>query len=282
MSDPTLVAHRGFAGALPQNTALAARRAGERSDTGMVEVDVRPAADGTPVVFHDAHLGTADDGGPGLTDAEGVVHETPVAEVTAAEVLGSGETVPTLAAVLEACPAGTRLNVELKNPGAFSVRPGAKLDTEELTAQRAVWRPFVERVLEDCADAGAAVDVLFSSFCEAALAVAGDLGTHPTAALCLTNVEAGVAVGRQHDCAALHPPVEALLADDPRIDPHEDGSMPDTRDAVLDAAAAHGWAVNVWTVREWHEATRLAALGVDGLIADYPSVASVLGGESGR
>ncbi|WP_276259277.1 glycerophosphodiester phosphodiesterase [Haloglomus litoreum] len=274
MASPTLVAHRGFAGTDPQNTVRAVRRAGAHPETGMVEVDVQPAADGTPVVIHDSRLDTADDGGPGLTDGEGVVWETPLDEVTAAEVLGSGETVPTLAAVLDACPDDVRLNVELKNPGTHNIRPGTNLDDDALATQREVWRPFVERVLDDCA--AAAVDVLFSSFCEAALAVAGDLGAHPTAALTLTNVDDAVAVAREHDCAALHPPLDVLLADDPRVDPWADpgdaGGVPDTRDTVLEAAADHGWAVNAWTVREWHEASRLAELGVDGLIADYPSV----------
>ncbi|MFB6205388.1 MAG: glycerophosphodiester phosphodiesterase [Haloglomus sp.] len=271
MAPLSLVAHRGFAGSLPQNTVRAVRRAGNRADTAMVEVDVQPAADGTPVVFHDRRLGTADGGGTGRTDAEGVVWETSLEEVTAAEVLGSGETVPTLSAVVDACPDDTRLNVELKNPGTHDVRPGAKLTPDELATRRESWRPFVERVLDACAGE----DVLVSSFCEAALAVAGDLGAHPTAALCHTNVDAGVAVARAHDCAAIHPALDALLADDPRVDPRAlpDGSgIPGTRDAVLNAAADHDWAVNAWTARQWHEAARLATLGVDGCIADYPSV----------
>lgn len=273
---PTLVAHRGFAGSLPQNTVLAVERAGAHPDTAMVEVDVRPAADGTPVVFHDSRLGTGDGGGPGLTDGEGLVHETPLAEVTSAEVLGSGETVPTLAAVVDACPADVRLNVELKSPGSLDVRPGMLLDDDDLATQRAVWRPFVERVLDECAGA----DVLLSSFCEAALAVAGDLGDHPTAALCHTDVGTGTAVARRHDCAAVHPATEALLSADPRVDPlADDQAVPDTRDELLAAADAHDWTVNAWTVREWHEATRLAALDVDGLIADYPSVVLPLAGE---
>jgi glycerophosphoryl diester phosphodiesterase len=279
MPSPTLIAHRGFAGSHPQNTAYAVRQAGSHPETEMVEVDVQPAGNGTPVVFHDSHLGTAPDGGPGLTDAEGVIWETPLAEVTAAEVLGSGETVPTLAEVVEACPAGVRLNVELKNPGTHAIRPGAELDDDALATQREVWEPFVERVLGECAGA----DVLVSSFCEAALAVASDLGDHPTATLCLTNVDDAVAVARRHDCAAIHPPVEALLADDPRVDPAGDAAgVPDTRDAVLDAAADHGWDCNVWTVREWHEATRLAALGVDGIIADHPSVMPGAGSDTGH
>lgn len=264
---PSLIAHRGFAGCRPQNTADAVRWAAARPETAMVEVDVRPAADGTPVVFHDGRLGTADDGSPGLTDREGVVHETPLAEVTDAEVLGSGETVPTLAAIVDACPADTRINVELKNPGSFDVRPGVKLDSDDLATQRTVWRPFVERVLDELAG-----DALLSSFCEAALAVAGDLGTHPTAALCV-DADTGVTVARQHDCEAIHPSLEALLPDDPRRDPQGDAA-PEGRDTVLDAAAAQGWAVNAWTAREWHEASRLAALGVDGVIADYPGVIS--------
>jgi hypothetical protein len=154
-STPALIAHRGFAGSLPQNTVLAVERAAAHPDTGMVEVDVRPAADGTPIVFHDTRLGAGDGRAAGLTDGEGVVHETPLTAVTAAEVLGSGETVPTLAAVVDACPADVRLNVELKNPGSLDIRPGMRLDREALTTQRAVWRPFVERVLEECAGADA-------------------------------------------------------------------------------------------------------------------------------
>lgn len=270
---PSLVAHRGFADSRPQNTVSAVRWAAARPDTAMVEVDVRPAADGTPVVFHDARLDTADGGGPGLTDGEGAVHETPLDEVTAAAVLGSDETVPTLAAVVDACPADTRLNVELKNPGAFDIRPSAKLDTEALATQRDVWRPFVGRVLDELSG-----DALLSSFCEAALAVAGDLGTHPTAALCV-DADTGVAVARQHDCAALHPSIEALLPPDPRHDPHGDAA-PEGRDTVLDAAAAGDWTVNAWTVRAWHEGRRLAALGVDGVIADHPCVLPATGDSS--
>jgi glycerophosphoryl diester phosphodiesterase len=262
---PTLAAHRGFAGSYPQNTELAVRRAAAHPGTAMVEVDVRPAADGTPVVFHDSRLDTAADGGPGLTDREGVVHETPLAEVTAAEVLGSGETVPTLAAVRDACPDGVRLNVELKNPGSFDIRPGADLDTDDRAARRELWRPFVERVL-GVLDG---TDALLSSFCEGALAAATEAGTHPTAVLCAGTVDAAAAVARRHDCAAVHPSLDDLLGDDPRTDAP---ARTDARDRLLEAAAAHDWAVNAWTVTRWHEVARLDRLGVDGVIADHPGV----------
>ncbi|TSD09836.1 glycerophosphodiester phosphodiesterase [Haloglomus irregulare] len=263
--DPTLVAHRGFAGSYPQNTELAVRRAAAHPETAMVEVDVQPVADGTPVVFHDSRLDTAADGGPGLTDREGVVHETPLAEVVAAEVLDSGETVPTLAAVRDARPDDVRLNVELKNPGSFDIRPGVDLDADDRATQRELWHPFVARVL-DVLDG---TDALLSSFCEGALAAAGEAGDHPTAALCAGTVDAAVAVARRHDCAAVHPSLDDLLGDDSRTDPP---ARPEARDRVLEAAAAQGWTVNAWTVTRWHEVARLDRLGVDGVIADHPAV----------
>jgi glycerophosphoryl diester phosphodiesterase len=282
MAGPTLIAHRGFAGTFPENTVGAVRMAGDHPGTEMVEVDVQPAADGTPVVFHDPRLGTAPDGGPGLTDREGVVWETPPATVTGAEVLGSGFTVPTLAEVRAACPDGVALNVELKNPGSFEVRPGAALDAADLAAQRDLWRPFVERVLDVLGDA----DVLLSSFCEAALAVAREAGDHPTAVICGGTVDAAVEIARRQDCAALHPSLDDLLDDDPRPPRARPGgrnagveapARPTSRDRVLDAAAAQGWTVNAWTVTRWHEAARCHRMGVDGVIADHPTVTLAVG-----
>jgi glycerophosphoryl diester phosphodiesterase len=176
------------------------------------------------------------------------------------------------------------LNVELKNPGSFAVHPGTKLDADELAGQADLWRPFVERVLDELAGE----DVLVSSFCEAALAVASEVGDHPTAVICNGTVEAAVAVARQHDCAALHPSLEDLFDDeDPRprrarpagyrgarTDAPE---RPTSRDRALDAAAAHGWTVNAWTVTRWHEAARLHRMGVDGVIADHPTVTLSVG-----
>lgn len=277
MAVPTLIAHRGFAGTFPENTVGAVRMAGEHPGTGTVEVDVQPAAGGEPVVFHDARLGTNDDGGPGLTGGEGVVWETPLGTVTECEVLGSGFTVPTLAAVVDALPDGVRLNVELKNPGTWAIQPARRLDGEALAEGRDRWRPFVERVLSTLADAG---DVLLSSFCEAALAVASEAGDHPTAVICRDEAGFAVEVAREYDCEAIHPSVDALLDGDPRPRRARDGPEPDhdaparptERDELLDAAAAQGWRVNAWTVTRWHEAARLRRMGVDGVIADHPTV----------
>ena len=109
----TTVAHRGFAERYPENTLRAVRGAA-RDGADAVEIDAVPCGDGTLVTFHDDRL--AGRPGGGLTDAEGVVWETPPETVTNARVLGTEETVPTLRAALAAIPPAVGANVELKLP----------------------------------------------------------------------------------------------------------------------------------------------------------------------
>jgi glycerophosphoryl diester phosphodiesterase len=56
-----IVAHRGFSARAPENT-LAAMRAALDAGAEAVEWDVQIAACGTPVLFHDSHLGRTSDG----------------------------------------------------------------------------------------------------------------------------------------------------------------------------------------------------------------------------
>ena len=271
--DPLLFAHRGFAGENPENTVAAAEAAGRFGEADWVEIDVVPTADGDPAVFHDADLSGR--GGPpgapddrGLTDATGAVWETDTATVTAAEVLGSGQTVPLLGDVLDAIPPGVGVNVELKNPGRprSALRPGEALSPEALAARKAVWRPLVDRVTD--AAEKREHDVLVSSFHEAALAAIRELSEVVVAPLFSASVEDALAIARRYDAAAVHPPIDAV-----RGTPFFDPSRFADTDVV---AAAHdaGRAVNVWTVETWYQADRLAAAGVDGLIADYSTLLS--------
>ena len=269
--DPLLFAHRGFAGENPENTVAAASAAAGAGGADRVEIDVVPTADGDPVVFHDADLSGR--GGPpgapddrGLTDATGTVWETDTATVTAAEVLGSGETVPLLGAVLDAIPSEVGVNVELKNPGRprSALRPGEALSPEALAARKAAWRPLVDRV--SVAVEKREHDVLVSSFHEAALAATRERSECPVAPLFSESVEDALAIARRYDAAAVHPPIDAV-----RGTPFFDASRFGDRDVV---AAAHdaGRAVNVWTVETWYQADRLRAAGVDGVIADYSTL----------
>jgi len=290
-STPTLIAHRGFAGENPENTVAAVERAagvarsGAPGESGVpadcradwVEVDVMPTADGDVVVIHDAELsgrGGRDEAGTaadrGLTDATGVVWETDTATVTGAEVLDSGESVPLLADVLDAVPPNVGVNVELKNPGRRDIRPDEKLGADALAARTAVWRPFVERVLGVAE--GFENDILFSSFCEGALAAVREPSSPPVAPLVAESIADGLASAREHDAAAIHPPIDAIRGT-PFFDAERFGDGGETGGPDLLAAAhAEGRAVNVWTVETWYRADRLAAAGVDGIIADYSTL----------
>ncbi|MFC5366113.1 glycerophosphodiester phosphodiesterase [Salinirubrum litoreum] len=265
---PRVIAHRGFAGVAPENTVGAARFAAD-AGADVIEVDVRPTSDGEVVVFHDDGLSERDDshGDGGLTDRSGLVHETPWADVRDAEVLGSGETVPTLAQVLDAVPPSVGVNVELKDPGSDDLRFGEKLSGAELAAARDRWHEFVVSVIEITDEYDN--DLLFSSFYEGALAVVREIDASiPLATLFGPDVEAGLAIAREYDCEAVHPPLDAIH-DCPRET--DAGRSGQSRNLVRVAHEA-GREVNVYTVRTWHEARLLADRGVDGIIADYPGL----------
>lgn len=271
MAEPAVIAHRGFAGVAPENTVAAARTVAERTDASMLEIDVQPAACGTPVVIHDERLEGFRDGRP-LTDAEGLVWETDLDTIRNATVLGTDETVPTLAAFLEAIPPSMAINVELKNPGTASLRVGESLPEDDRGERKAVWEPFVERVVADC-DAFAG-EILFSSFCEGALAAVRDIApTYAAAALVWDDLEAGLEIARRYDCEAIHPPRNAIAGTGlagTEYAGFSRGNEPDFD--LLETAHDEGRAVNVWTAETWTQFDQLAEAGVDGIIADYPGL----------
>ncbi|MFB6269334.1 MAG: glycerophosphodiester phosphodiesterase [Halobacterium sp.] len=237
------IAHRGFAGVAPENTAAAVEVARERADG--IEVDVQPAADGTPVVFHDHRLDDAAES-RGVTDGEGFVWDATPDDLADLDVLGSGEPVPTLAAVAGLVPPGVEFHVELKTPGSEDARLG--LDGPNVSA----WRPFVERVHGVLADCD--VPVVYSSFFDGALEAAQEVAPDaPRAALCL-DTDRGLTRASEFDCRALHPPVDDVDAD------------------VVDHAHRDGRSVNAWTVTDWRDAVACRDAGVDGVITDYPGV----------
>lgn len=102
----------------PENT-VAAMAGASRLGADRIEIDVEATSDGEIVVFHDARLGD-------LTDKVGLVGETPAETVLQAEVLNSGETIPTLAQVLEAARPDVLINIEFKDSGPLSWTEFAK------------------------------------------------------------------------------------------------------------------------------------------------------------
>lgn len=165
------IAHRGFAETYPENTVAAVRAAFDHVD--MVEVDVRRCGSGEPVVVHDETVDR-------ISERTGEVVDFDSDELATLDVLGSGEGVPTLEAVLDAVPPGGELNLELKEPGVAAA------------------------ALDAASDAG--VDVLVSSFSADVLREARDAGCRRTAYISAEKDEDGILnVARELECTALHP-----------------------------------------------------------------------------
>lgn len=274
-SDPgrsvSVIAHRGFAGVYPENTVAAIREAieapgGDRPDC--VEFDVMPTADGEVVVHHDHTLGRVTNAPSGI--AERPVWELPYDTIRQFDVLGSGQTVPRLEAVLDTVPTDVRLNVELKNPGSADLRSAEDGGGPGRDRQRDRWLPFVERTFDALADYPH--DVLVSSFYEGALAAARSVDPSvPVATILFDSIEDGLAIARRYDVEAVHPPLNMLPGTEFSMAEYR-GLGPFEELDVLAVARDEGWEVNAWTIETWHEAAEARDAGVDGIITDYPDV----------
>ncbi|WP_106478467.1 glycerophosphodiester phosphodiesterase family protein [Phytohalomonas tamaricis] len=114
MTLPRLIGHRGFSAHAPENT-LSAIDAAARAGINWVELDVQCLGDGTPVIWHDAHVARCSDGGPTL------LRDLTIDDARRLDV-GSwfderftGERILTLDDALDALNArGMGLNLELK------------------------------------------------------------------------------------------------------------------------------------------------------------------------
>lgn len=283
----TLIAHRGFAGVNPENTVTAVERASRGGRSGnaakrgadMIEIDVVPCGgrphegdDFEAVVFHDDRLSSRDGGERGLTDHKNTpVWETPCSEVQNAEVLESGETVPTLREVLSAIPSSVAVNIELKNPGDTDVRFAEKLEDDELKDRKDVWRPFTRRVLDIASEFEN--HVLVSSFMEAALATTREYDADvPIAFLFWDSIDVGLEITNKYDCEVLHPPYNMVVGSPFFNDSYyiDDPEFADIN--LIERAHNEGRTVNTWTVKTWYQAEQLVDAGVDGIIADYPGL----------
>lgn len=221
-----LIAHRGCAARGPENTLAAVERALPHVDA--VEVDVRRCGSGDVVVVHDATLSR-------VAGVDRRVADVDVATLRELSVLGSDQSIPRLADVVDRLPDRVGLNVELKERGLAA-------DVEAAVADHpGVWVSSF--------DAGALAETTLPR----AFLFAGDRDGNGTDD---TDWSDGLAVARDLDCDAVHPQYE-LVADAPeRVDEAHDA----------------GLAVNVWTPPV-EAVPRLQRVGVDGVVVDDWDVA---------
>lgn len=247
-----LVAHRGFADEAPENT-LGAVDYAARAGANAVEVDVRAAADGTPVVVHDAVVDR-------VTATTGRVDAYDPAELAAMNVRGSGDGIPTLEAVLSlAADRGLAVNVELKEPRVAAATVALIADHDIPTA--AVWLSSFEReALERVHVADPARQIHGDPSAEAESAAVGrstavdasaDVRPLATAFLTATRRVDPVATAMELGCVVIHPQYRLTFAGD-----------------LVARAHAVGLEVYPWTLDSPTVAAVVMARQVDGLIAD--------------
>ena len=217
------IAHRGCMAQHPENTLAAFRQSAGAVE--MIETDVRRCGSGELVLFHDETLDR-------VTDRTGAVAETPLAELDAASVLGSEESVPRLEELFEVVPPDVGLNLELKG------RDVAR-ETTELAAEHdheVLVSSFHPSDVRTAADAGAETALLLYS---------GE--TEPAE----FDVGEALDVAGEIGCAAVHPSVALCVETD-----------------IVDEAHARGMAVNAWTADSESAVERLRERGVDGVVID--------------
>lgn len=230
---PLWIAHRGAGLLAPENT-LAAFALGARHGYRMFECDVKLSADGVPFLLHDKTLERT-------TNGTGLAGERAWAELAQLDA-GAwhspafvGEPLPTLDALAAWChQQACWINLEIKPT------PGTETLTGREVARRAaqLWQQ-------------APVPPLLTSFRPEALAGARETAPHLPRGLLLDTLwpgwlETAVSLG----CVAL-------------VFNHELWN-----EATMAQAHAAGLRTLAYTVNDEATATRLLALGIDGIITD--------------
>lgn len=254
LARPRVVAHRGASAAAPENTLAAFRRAWDLGCEA-IELDVHLSADGHAVVIHDQDLlRTAGD--------PRRVRECSLAELRALDVgrwkgaSFAGERLSTLAEVVRAAPAGTTIFVEVKAPPSGT---GRMIE---------VLGELLDEVGDEARDGSQPrVALALQSF---------DVGAMTEMSAALPGLAAYWTVGapKRGEEVMAYPPVileraKALGLAGVALDARG------VEDSLLEAAAAAGLLVDVWTINEEAALARwLARPEVRWVETDQPELAS--------
>jgi glycerophosphoryl diester phosphodiesterase len=247
---PLVMAHRGGAGLWPENTARAFAGA-VALGADVLEMDLHSTADGALVVIHDATVERT-------TDGAGRVNSMTLAELKRLDAgyrwtrddgrtfpfRGKGITVPTLGEVLDKFPKA-RLNIDLKQAQPSLVKSFCRGLRENRAAGRVTVASFASETLtefrRECPEVGTSASL------DEVAALSAEL-------------QAGRGVG-----AAAGKSRPRLV----QVPEKVFGRQLVTAELV---AAAHrgGLEVHVWTINDEAAMRRMLALGVDGIMTDYP------------
>jgi glycerophosphoryl diester phosphodiesterase len=245
---PLVMAHRGGAGLWPENTAHAFRQS-VALGVDVLEMDLHGTSDGALVVIHDATVDRT-------TNGAGRVNSLTLAELKRLDAgyrwtadggrtfpfRGKGINVPTLREVLEEFP-GARLNIDIKQAQPSLVKSFCGLLGERGAKERVTVASFHSSTLAEFRRECPGVKT--SASMDEVFALASDLQAG-------RDIAAGSARTR-----LVQVPESAfgrgwLTAE------------------LVGAAHRGGLELHVWTINDEEAMRRLIALGVDGIMTDYP------------
>lgn len=227
------IGHRGASGTAPEHSARAFQLAVE-ADVDMIELDVQMSRDGELVVMHDLTLERT-------TARQGWVRDHDMAELAGLDCgswFGTGfadQRVLSLSQVIELLPSRVRLNVEIK-------------------ALEEDWGTLCDRLLEVLRTSGRLESTIVSSFLFGALEQLRQRSGDARIGL-LTH---------DPDLSGIWPWADRLGA----VSIHPYYAFVDP--AAVEAAHQRQLQVIVWTVNDMAAARQLVAMGVDGVISDFP------------
>ncbi|MCS5719388.1 glycerophosphodiester phosphodiesterase family protein [Herbiconiux sp. CPCC 205763] len=229
---PRILAHRGLALGVPENT-LAAFEQAVAAGAGYIETDVNASADGVAIASHDQTL----DRIAGRPER--------IADLTLAQLLeidlGGGVRLVTLADVLAAHP-GIRFNIDIKSedvaaPAARAIHEADAADRVLLTSFSTRRRRAAVDVLDDRVAASASVGEFVPAL------FAAKLGLVPVVRWLLRRVD------------AVQIPLTVF-------------GMRTTTPRMVRRLHAAGVEIHVWTINDVAVARGLLMRGVDGLVTD--------------
>ncbi len=243
---PHVIAHRGGAGITPENTLLAFEQAA-MLPIDALEMDMHMSADGILVLSHDETVDRSSEG-------SGLVKSKTLAELRALDFgyrfqdengdfpfRDKGHELPTLAEVFERFP-GWVLNIDIKQHEPLVVEKFVRMIERFGMQNNVVVGSFdtetiryFRRLIPEVATVGTPREV--------------------TAFFALNKT--GMARLWRHNCVLFQIPEQAH-------------GLQLVTEQFVETLRRHGVMLHVWTVNESADMQRLLALGVDGLITDFP------------
>jgi glycerophosphoryl diester phosphodiesterase len=242
---PLVVAHRGGAALMPENT-LAAFEHALKLGVDQLETDTHLSKDGEVIIMHDPNVATT-------TNGSGLISELTLAELkklnAAAKNAKGGVTqqeIPTLAQVLDLAKAKAGIQIEIKVNAGGARYPGIEKKVIDLVNAR-----------------GMTNDVIIISF---------DFPTLKEIKQIDSRIKTGALVNAQWFGARMLASPEQIVAEIIETT-GADFFMPVSTavtEALVRAVHARGLKIGTWTVNTAGEMKRLAEWGVDGITTNSP------------